>query len=123
MNYLGELKTLDESVRKYVRDKFDDERVQDIRNEWCQYQGFKVEKLRKVVIFQKLKEKKHEEKDQLEVLDDEGIEAVSFSRILGSLKGGSGLTFQLKSDVDDLATLFLNTPINEDGAGKFSERG
>ncbi len=121
MNYLGELKSLEDSVRKYVRDKFDDERVQDIRDEWCQYQGFHVEKLRKVVVYQKLRKKrKHEEKEQLEVLEGEGVEAVSFSKILGSLKRGSGLRFQFKSDVDDLATLFLNTPTNEDEADESS---
>ncbi len=121
MNYLGGLTSVDESVRKYIREKFDDERVQDIRNEWCRYQGFEVDRLRKIVVYQKLKEKsKHEEKDQLEALRDEGVEAVSFSKILRSLKSGQGLRFQFKSDVDDLATLFLTTPINEDGGDEFS---
>ena len=124
MNYLGELKSLDESVRKYIRDKFDDMRVQDMRNEWCRYQGFEVDRLRKMVVYQKLKEKReHEEKDQLEVLRDEGVEAVSFSEILRSLKSGRRLSFQFKSDVDDLATLFLTTPINEDGGDEFSGGG
>jgi len=124
-NYLGELNSLEDSVRKYIQDKFDEESVQAIREEWCQHSGFEVGSLTKMVVYQNLKPKmvtKEEKREQLEVLE-ELVSPVSFAQIFRSLKSGKDLEgkdlkFKFKCDMDDLATLFLNTKIDEGEEGE-----